>query len=136
MSRLKLPRYYIGTVQDHLDYAGAVPQPDGTMLTADGRALTSPGEYHGWSPDASFSPTSVMFYIMRGIGKPHPNWRAFPHLLETTPLQTHFSPPAGQPERRQNVAAALTNAAVPFTSTDTTFSFVMKLHAMMPVFEP
>jgi hypothetical protein len=138
MSLIKrLPKYFIGTFHEHLDYASAISQHDGTLLTQGGRSIGSPGEYHGWTPDDPPTPTSVMFYIMRDAeGTPHPNWRELPHILKSTPLKTHFAVPAGQPERRAVVAAALAQTAVPIADSDTTFSFIEKLHAQMKVFMP
>ncbi|MHB8414008.1 MAG: hypothetical protein ACYDB1_01240 [Acidiferrobacteraceae bacterium] len=125
-----LPRYFIGTWQTHLDLAA------GKILDANGRRLDV-GEYHGWTPDESPTDSSVFFVVMKSShGKPHPHWRAMPHLLDTTPVKVHLAPPAGQTENRTSLLAAWAQMTVPITDTDTTFSLACKLHKQMPVFEP
>ncbi len=124
-----LPRYFIGTWQTHLDLMA------GKVLDTDGNPL-SVGEYHGWTPDNPAMPTSVFFVVMKSShGKPHPHWRALPHVLDTMPVKTALAPLTAT-EQRVALVAAWVQTVVPITTTDTTFSLARKLHNQMPVFEP
>ena len=125
-----LPRYFIGTWQTHLDLMA------GTVLDADGSVLNV-GEYHGWTPDENPTGDSVFFVAMKSShGKPHPHWRAMPHILDTTPVKAHLAPPAGHTEKRASLTVAWSQTTIPITDTDTTFSLIRKLHKQMPVFAP
>lgn len=113
-----LPRYFVGTWQSHLDFA-TTPA-----------ALGNPGEYHLWTPDATPTPDSLVYVVMKSSnGVPHRDWYPLPHILDSTPVLKAW---AGV----NHVAVSNAIAHGLITQADTTFTTAQKLHAQMGIFLP
>ncbi len=109
---MKLPRYYLGIWQHHLDLADKkVTSPDGRQLQV--------GEYHCWTPDDPALPDSPM-YVMVCSDTPHPAWIPLPHILNSTPIAPEI--------------AQYSHPKFPILPTDTTFSFIQRIGAQFQTF--